>query len=87
MKKAQLLTPAGIDHDYNFLSGIERDLDKAERIAASATAAAPSDGLSNRQRAGVAYAKLESAAGVNIIRAPQGLSRQRENKSHLSATK
>ncbi|EOA82183.1 Box C/D snoRNA accumulation [Exserohilum turcicum] len=87
VKKAQLLTPAGIDHDYNFLSGIERDLDKAERIAASATAAAPSDGLSNRQRAGVAYAKLESAAGVNIIRAPQGLSRQRENKSHLSATK
>ena len=30
--KSQLTTPAGIDHDYNFLSGIERTLDKAERV-------------------------------------------------------
>lgn len=87
MKKSQLLTPAGIDHDFNFLSGIERNLDRADKVAAHASAAAPSDGLSNRQRAGVPYAKLEAAAGVNIIRAPQGLSRQRENKSHMSATK
>lgn len=87
MKKSQLLTPAGIDHDFNFLSGIERDLDRADKVAAHASAAAPSEGLSNRQRAGVPYAKLEAAAAVNIIRAPQGLSRQRENKSHMSATK
>ncbi|XP_014559291.1 hypothetical protein COCVIDRAFT_13638 [Bipolaris victoriae FI3] len=87
VKKSQLLTPAGIDHDFNFLSGIERDLDRADKVAAHASAAAPSEGLSNRQRAGVPYAKLEAAAAVNIIRAPQGLSRQRENKSHMSATK
>ncbi|KNG51334.1 HIT finger domain containing protein [Stemphylium lycopersici] len=87
VKKSQLVTPAGIDHDYNFLSGIERNLEKAEKVAGATTATAPSDGLSNRQRAGVPYGKLEAAASVKIIRAPQGLSRQKENKSHMSATK
>ncbi|EUC50141.1 hypothetical protein COCMIDRAFT_82586 [Bipolaris oryzae ATCC 44560] len=87
VKKSELLTPTGIDHDFNFLSRIERNLDKADKVAAHASAAAPSEALSNRQRAGVPYAKLEAAAAVNIIRAPQGLSRQRENKSHMSATK
>ena len=82
-----MLTPAGIDHDFNFLSKIERTMDKADKVAANASAAAPEQGLSNRQRAGVPYSKLEMAAGVTVIRAPPGLSRQRDNKSHMSATK
>ncbi|KAF1831885.1 HIT finger domain-containing protein [Decorospora gaudefroyi] len=87
MKKSQLVTPAGIDHDFNFLSGVERNLEKAEKVASTAFAGAPSEAKSKSQRAGVQFSKLEAAAGVNIIRAPQGLSRQKENKSHLSSTK
>jgi hypothetical protein len=81
------VTPKGIDHDYNFLSGIERGLEKAERVAGTTTEGTPQDGLSNRQREGVNYGKLEQAAGVKIMRAPKGMSRQKENKSHLSSTK
>ncbi|KAG9186546.1 hypothetical protein G6011_09654 [Alternaria panax] len=87
VKKSDLVTPKGIDHDYNFLSGIERNLQKAERVAGATAESTPQDGLSSRQRAGVSYSKLEYAAGVKIIQAPKGMSRQKENKSHMSATK
>ncbi|PSN59788.1 hypothetical protein BS50DRAFT_614455 [Corynespora cassiicola Philippines] len=59
VKKSQLATPAGIDHDFNFLTGVERGLEKAEHTH---------------------YA----AAGVEVIRAPKGLSRQKENKTRRS---
>ncbi|KAI4945951.1 hypothetical protein J4E91_007392 [Alternaria rosae] len=87
MKKSDLVTPKGIDHDYNFLSGIERNLEKAERIAGATAESTPQNGLSNSQRVGVQYGKLEHAAGVKIMRAPKGMSRQKENKTHMSATK
>jgi hypothetical protein len=88
VKKSELVTPSGIDHDFNFLSGIERNLEKAEKKVASATAAdPPTEAQSKRERAGVSYRKIEEAAGVTIIQAPQGLSRQKENKSHVSAQK
>ncbi|KAI4625341.1 uncharacterized protein J4E87_005188 [Alternaria ethzedia] len=87
IKKSDLVTPRGIDHDYNFLSSIERNLEKAERVAGTTAESTPQDGLSNRERMGVQYGKLENAAGVKIMRAPKGMSRQKENKSHMSATK
>ncbi|KAL6706773.1 Box C/D snoRNA accumulation [Coniothyrium glycines] len=86
VKKSQLVTPSGIDHDFNFLSGIERNLEKAEATA-SATGAIPTSNATGRyHREAVNYHRLQSA-GVNVIRAPQGLSRQKENRSHQSSTK
>lgn len=84
VKKSQLVTPAGIDHDFNFLSGIERDIQKAERTA-SATESPLDDNAASRYGR-ISYHRLETA-GVKVIRAPQGMSRQRENKSHVSRTK
>lgn len=84
MKKSQLVTPAGIDHDFNFLSGIERDIEKAERAVSAADTT--TDGTVTSHHGKINYHRLE-AAGVRVIRAPQGLSRQRENKSHISKTK
>ncbi|KAF1841163.1 uncharacterized protein K460DRAFT_371154 [Cucurbitaria berberidis CBS 394.84] len=89
VKKSQLVTPAGIDHDFNFLTGIERNLEKAERTVSATGIGAASDyqPKSKSQQGGTQYARLEAAAGVKIIRAPKGLSRQKENKSHPSSTK
>jgi len=84
MKKSQLVTPAGIDHDFNFLSGIERDMEKAERAISATDVIA--DGNVATHHGKVNYHRLETA-GVKVIRAPRGLSRQRENKSHISKTK
>lgn len=81
MKKSQLTTPAGIDHDFNFLTSIERGLEKAEREASgSGLGAASSDVRTVRKVGAGRYA----AAGVTVIPAPKGLSRQKENNTHLS---
>jgi hypothetical protein len=84
MKKSQLVTPAGIDHDFNFLTGIDRDIEKAEQGLVSST---PSSSWSQSPSKGqTPYHSLE-ATGVRIIRAPKGMSRQKENQSHRSKTK
>jgi hypothetical protein len=84
------VTPAGIDHDFNFLTGIERDIEKAEKGLKENNdiniATTRSWSQSQSQKGLTNYQQLE-AAGVRVIRAPKGLSRQKENKSHRSSTK
>jgi hypothetical protein len=90
VKKSQLVTPAGIDHDFNFLTGIERDIEKAERELTESNngnSVAPRSWSQSQSHKGQTnYQQLE-ASGVKVIRAPKGLSRQKENKSHRSSTK
>ncbi|KAH6615287.1 HIT finger domain-containing protein [Boeremia exigua] len=83
VKKSELATPAGIDHDYNFLSGIERDLERSE---ASVTEKGLDVGLNTRPKGDQAQAMgfHFAAAGVNMLRAPKGMSRSKENKTHRS---
>lgn len=81
VKKSQLATPAGIDHDFNFLSGIERDLDRAEKaVDEKLQSQATSTPLQQTQ----SLDRQLAAVGIHVIRAPKGLSRQRENKTHRS---
>jgi hypothetical protein len=84
------VTPAGIDHDFNFLTGIERDIEKAEKglneSKDGGIEGPRSWSQSQSQKGQTNYQHLE-AAGVRVIRAPKGLSRQKENKSHRSNTK
>lgn len=83
MKKSELATPAGIDHDYNFLSGIERDLEKSDK---SMTDRGLDIGLSSKPK-GDQSQRMDyqfSAAGVKVVRAPKGMSRAKENKTHRS---
>jgi hypothetical protein len=81
VKKSQLATPAGIDHDFNFITRIERQLEKAEKdVNDKGLGAAPE--LRRRPRKGELHDHDLNAAGVKVVRAPKGLSRQKENKSH-----
>lgn len=90
MKKSQLVTPAGIDHDFNFLTSIERDIEKAEQGLAKSSDRFHSTERSSSSQSSpkdqTQYNTLQ-AAGVRVIRAPKGMSRQKENKSHRSNTK
>jgi len=83
------VTPAGIDHDFNFITGIERGIEKAEKGLQQSngeTSVAPKSWSQQSQKDYINYQQLEST-GVKVIRAPKGLSRQKENKSHRSNTK
>jgi hypothetical protein len=91
VKKSQLVTPAGIDHDFNFLTGIERDIEKAEQGLTEnkdgSTATPRSWSQAQSSHKGQTHYQHLEAAGVQVIRAPKGLSRQKENKSHRSNNK
>ncbi|KAF9740876.1 hypothetical protein PMIN06_012834 [Paraphaeosphaeria minitans] len=81
VKKSQLATPAGIDHDYNFLTGIERGLQKAEKqLEGQGLGSRPDPRRNGHGRP--ASDEHFAEAGVTVIRAPKGLSRQKDNKSH-----
>ncbi|KAL9117029.1 MAG: hypothetical protein Q9187_006438 [Circinaria calcarea] len=82
----QLATPTSIDQDYNFIAGIERGLEGAERDSRArgvplkekaVTRDGPVKGEVNLRQA------LERS-GVRIEKAPVGMSRSRQNKTSWS---
>lgn len=77
------MTPAGIDHDFNFLTGVERGLEKAEREVNDRLGLGPASDLRAKPRNFLSDSHY-AAAGVEVIRAPKGLSRQKENKTRRS---
>lgn len=89
-KKKDLATPASFDKDYNFISGIERHLERADRQAENrgVILETPEEN-GKRKRAGHDLAKGEISfqravenSGVNVLRAPKGMSRSKQNNSN-----
>lgn len=80
VKKSKLYTAAGVDHDYNFITSIERGLEHAERK------------LEDREIQPEAFIKgprheqtlcnAVRATKVIIEHAPRGMSRQKQNRTH-----
>ncbi|KAF2003282.1 hypothetical protein P154DRAFT_520237 [Amniculicola lignicola CBS 123094] len=86
IKKSQLATPAGIDHDFNFLASIERGVERADREVQERGLGASDDVRAGPRKGEVGDRQLQ-AAGVTVIRAPKGLTRQKQNKTHRSSKK
>ncbi|MCJ1472467.1 hypothetical protein MMC13_001115 [Lambiella insularis] len=82
---AEIATPAGFDQDYNFIAGIERKLDNAERDVTSRGIQLHGTALSqNRAELKKGEANLREAiekSGVIVEKAPSGMSRGLQNKS------
>ncbi|MCJ1301112.1 hypothetical protein MMC08_003911 [Hypocenomyce scalaris] len=88
-KKADLATPGGIDHDYNFLTSLERKLGKADRETEERgiVLQAEANGGYKNQRNGpmkgeVNVQKALERMGVVVDRAPKGMTRSKENLTH-----
>jgi hypothetical protein len=79
VKKSKLATPAGIDHDFNFISGLERSRGEAEQnlesrgVVSAAGGTLPIDSSNARRQI--------KATQVIVERAPIGLSRQKLNRT------
>ena len=88
MSKNQLASPAGIDHDYNFLSGIERTLNRPEtlppekcvRVRAPRNTSTARNELVIQSR-GRNLQRHYRIAQVVVKNAPVGMSRQKLNKT------
>ncbi|OCK87256.1 uncharacterized protein K441DRAFT_360382 [Cenococcum geophilum 1.58] len=86
VKRSQLATPAGIDHDYNFIAGIERGVDRAEREVIERGISSNDEGRKG-PTSGSNYEKHLQDAGVIIDKAPKGMSRERSNNTHFDKRK
>lgn len=84
VRKSELETAAGVDHDFNFLSGIERGLDGAERGLEERGVGVQQD-QRGRLKNYDAFRRRMEETRVLVERAPVGLSRQRENRTRWNA--
>ncbi|ETI20961.1 hypothetical protein G647_07304 [Cladophialophora carrionii CBS 160.54] len=79
-KRADLATPASIDQDFNFITSVERSLQRADALSSINTTDLAPSGLRRDRKS-----KFDSAIeerGIRLIKAPKGLSRNKQNKSH-----
>lgn len=82
VKRSQLATAAGIDHDYNFLTGIERAFDAADRESESrGTISTGNDRRGTGPKPGSHLQQRLDATGAIIRKAPVGMSRQKSNRT------
>lgn len=84
MSRVELATEKGIDHDYNYLTSIERELDRAERNATSRGVVLENcllngKGTSQPAKGEVPLKAALERCGVIIARAPKGMTRNRQN--------
>jgi hypothetical protein len=81
--KGQLFTAEAIDHDFNFLSSVERTVTESDRQRNGIAEKTRSPQRPRRGR-NFAFWNAVREARVYVHRAPSGISRERENKSRLS---
>ena len=105
LKRNELATESAFDRDFNFITGIERTLERAERdvdnrgidLARGAQtdgvgAEGEQESVSGRKRkhpnqglvkGEAGFLRGAEAGGVKVIRAPKGMSRNKQNGSRL----
>ncbi|KAL8994232.1 MAG: hypothetical protein Q9188_007126 [Gyalolechia gomerana] len=86
VKRSDLATPKGIDHDYNYLTSIERQFDIAERDLESRGILLYDENQNGAKKRGYKPVRgqvpLENAikqCRVVVDKAPKGMSRQKQN--------
>ena len=83
MKRSDLATPRGIDHDYNYLTSIERELDHGEKNALSRGFVLEEEERRRSRKQPVKGETRFDAAlercGVVVAKAPKGMTRSKLN--------
>ncbi len=91
----ELATPAGIDHDYNFISSIERGIERTDRLIVDEKHLVDRKELlghsDNRRWKGRRHTggdslleKAQERSGVIVDRAPKGMKRNTDNSTNWS---
>ena len=88
IRHAALLTPKGLDNDFNYLTGVERKLDLARKEAIE-NGIDYGNGGSSRGKASLSggfsrFERILKESGAIIQRAPPGLTRARTNATKLA---
>ncbi|OQD84845.1 hypothetical protein PENANT_c011G04543 [Penicillium antarcticum] len=105
LKRNELATESAFDRDFNFITGIERNLERADRdadnrgidLSRSIQSDDPGDGFQDLNagckrkhphqglvKGEAGFLRAAEAGGVKVIRAPKGLSRNKQNGSRFN---
>ena len=76
-----MATPSGIDHDYNFIAGIERAFDSADRQLEE-SGLQVNNLTGKAQKRENALRNAISRSEIIVEKAPLGMSRQKRNRTH-----
>jgi hypothetical protein len=89
LKRKEFATASAFDRDFNFITGIERYLERADRDAENRGIALESSAdcrkLKRRQDPVKRVAELQrgfETCGVTVVKAPKGMSRSKQNMSY-----
>ncbi|KAL8823858.1 MAG: hypothetical protein Q9170_008303 [Blastenia crenularia] len=87
IKRSDLATPKGIDHDYNYLTSIERQFDLAERDFESRGVLLYDETQDSRKGQNPAKGKVSLERAIKqcrvvVDRAPKGMTRQKQNATY-----
>ncbi|KAG9561476.1 hypothetical protein KCU86_g11903, partial [Aureobasidium melanogenum] len=86
VSKSTLQTAGGIDRDYNFLSGLERNLDRADKETSERGVALDGKGkpvFQKRWHDNGALGKYLREHGIVVHKAPIGMARQKANQTRF----
>lgn len=82
-KRSDLATPASVDQDFNFITSVERSLQAADSLFLDKGIDLAPSGVKRRGHEPKRKFDTEiEARGIRLIKAPRGLSRNKQNKSH-----
>jgi len=87
VKKSQWATPAGVDHDYNYLRSVERSIGDAGQDAQTrgiGVAAPAFKGTAKAWQPDSALMKYLNLNRITVDHAPLGMSRQKNNQTRIS---
>lgn len=88
LKRSQWATPAGIDRDYNYLKGVERSIDVANREreerGVDVVGRAATKSLAQARHPDSALRKYYVENRIDIRQAPNGMSRQKTNQTRYT---
>lgn len=79
--KTKLVTPSGVDHDYNFISGIERAVERSSDDVEARKIGGDPSGKHRLPTPGSNLEKRIRETGVIVERAPVGMTRQKQNNT------
>lgn len=88
ISKSSLQTSSGIDRDYNFLSGLERNIDRADKETSERGVALDGKGkavFQKRWHDNGALGKYLRDNGIVVHKAPIGMARQKANQTRFIA--
>ncbi|KAH0287540.1 hypothetical protein M436DRAFT_76682 [Aureobasidium namibiae CBS 147.97] len=86
--KSSLQTSSGIDRDYNFLSGLERNIDRADKDTSERGVALDGKGkavFQKRWHDNGALGRYLKDNGIVVHKAPIGMARQKANQTRFIA--